>query len=87
MTTIEASAHSAIRAFVEHHICELNGLLPGAFQLSETELVRSGKPCGMYFCLNGPRQVRFVAIWERNTGSVIFYDSSGQRQKRLEFSS
>ena len=38
----------------------------------EKVLNRAGKPCGMYFCLQGPRAVRFTAIWETERNQVLF---------------
>jgi hypothetical protein len=42
-------------------------------------LNRSGRPCGIYFCLQGPRAVRFTAIWEIERNQVLFYGPSGER--------
>jgi hypothetical protein len=50
-----------------------------AFPLTEHVLIRAGEPCGMYFCIHGPRSVKFSAIWETDTNSVYFYASTGER--------
>jgi hypothetical protein len=48
--------------------------------------VRAGRPCGVYFCLHGPRSVKFSAIWDAENNYVLFYGSTGERfhKTRLE---
>jgi hypothetical protein len=47
--------------------------------MTERVLLRGGKPCGMYFCLHGPRATKFTAIWESDGNQVLFYGSRGER--------
>ena len=74
-----------LRTYVNHTICQHEQLEPGAFHLSQRVLVRLGKPCGMYFSLQGPRAVQLSAIFETDRNTVIFYDCTGERflQARL----
>jgi hypothetical protein len=51
----------------------------GAFELTEKVLRRQAGLCGMYFCLHGPRSVKFIAIWETDRNTVLFYGSGGER--------
>jgi hypothetical protein len=73
-----------LREYVSEILCEHNGLEVGAFPISERILVRRGKPCGIYFCLHGPRAVKFSAIWETQQNSVLFYGSGGERIGRTQ---
>ncbi len=68
-----------LREYVELTLCEHEQLEPGAFPLTEQVLMRSGRPCGVYFCLHGPRAVKFSAIWETDANTVLFYGCDGQR--------
>lgn len=68
-----------LRTYVHHILCQYDQLEAGAFRMTEQILLRNGKPCGLYFCLHGPRAVRFSAIWETQDNTVLFYDSSGER--------
>lgn len=68
-----------LRQYVNKTLCEHESLEPGAFRLSEQLLVRGGQPCGLYFCLHGPRAVLYSAIWETQRNTILFYDSSGSR--------
>lgn len=72
-----------LRGYVERTICAQNELEVGAFPLIERLLLRGGAPCGMYFCLHGPREVRLTAIWEMDRNTVLFYGSSGDRLAKV----
>lgn len=69
----------ALRSYVKETLCEYHHLQIGAFPMTERVLQRTGKPCGMYFCLHGPRAVKFTAIWETDRNHVIFYGATGER--------
>ncbi len=68
-----------LRKYVTETLCQIEQLAIDAFQVSEQILVRSGKPCGMYFCLHGPRAVKFSAIWETERNTILFYGATGER--------
>lgn len=73
-----------LRIFVNRTICDLEQLELGAFPISERVLLRRGKPCGIYFCLHGPRSVKFSAIWETEQHRILFYDAAGERYHRTQ---
>jgi hypothetical protein len=75
-----------LRQFVQETLCQHNGLEIGAFLITERVLVRGGNPCGVLFCLHGPRSVRFTAIWEIARNTILFYGSDGQRQHKVQAS-
>jgi len=75
-----------LRDYVNETLCRRYELQPNAFLLTERRLIRGGRPCGMYFCLHGPRQVRFTAIWENERNQVLFYDSGGERFQTTKLS-
>jgi hypothetical protein len=68
-----------LRNYVHQTICNQNELEPGAFQVTERILVRLKRPCGIFFCLHGPRSVKLTAIWETDRNTILFYNSSGER--------
>ena len=68
-----------LREYVNETICEHEQLEIGIFQMTERILTRGNRPCGLYFCVHGPRQVRFTAIWETDTNTILFYGASGER--------
>ncbi len=52
--------------------------------MTERILVRGGRPCGILFCLHGPRAVKLTAIWETDRNSVLFYSATGERMQRSQ---
>ncbi len=68
-----------LREFVNETICYHEQLEIGAFHMTERILTRGQSPCGIYFCIHGPRQVKFTAIWETDSNTVLFYGASGAR--------
>ena len=70
---------SELREYVNTTICTQYQFKSGAFRMTERVLLRAGKPCGIYFCLHGPRATKFVAIWDTDRNQVLFYGSRGER--------
>lgn len=68
-----------LRSYVNETLCSQYQLQTDAFHMTERILQRGGKPCGIYFCLHGPRAVRFSAIWETDRNRILFYGSAGER--------
>ena len=68
-----------LKEYVHKTICDQNELELGVFPFAQRVLARGGKPCGIFFCLYGPRSVKFTAIWEMERNTVLFYASSGER--------
>ena len=73
-----------LREYVYAILCEYHQLQVGAFQMTERMLVRGGKPCGVYFCLHGPRLLRFSAIWETDRNRILFYGAQGERFQKTQ---
>jgi hypothetical protein len=71
-----------LRHYVTETLCEHDQLEAGAFRMTERVLLRGSKPCGIFFCLHGPRAVKFSAIWEAQHNTVLFYSSSGERFRK-----
>ncbi len=78
-TRAEFHDYSQLRQFVSCTLCQQNDIELGVFQVTERLLTRRGRPCGMYFCLHGPRSVKLTAIWETERNTILFYGSTGQK--------
>jgi hypothetical protein len=74
-----------VRSFIHDELCNRNQLVPEAFPITERVLTKKGAPCGIFFCLHGPRSVRFTAVFDMSESRVLFYDSNGQRTGCHEF--
>ena len=68
-----------LRKYVHDTICDFNELESNVFEITERILIRRGNPCGIFFCLHGPRSVKLTAIWETDRNKILFYGSAGQR--------
>ena len=73
-----------VRSYINETICDRYQLQLDAFELTERVLLRSGTPCGVYYCLHGPRAVKFTAIWETDYNRILFYGSSGERFQKTQ---
>lgn len=73
-----------LREYINHTICNYEELEINAFHMTERILLRRGQPCGIFFCIHGPRQVKFTAIWETETNTILFYSSTGERYLRTQ---
>lgn len=83
-TTIQIPDVRALRNYIYEFICAQNQLEIGAFQMTERMLTRRGQPCGMLYCLHGPRNLRLTAVWETDRNTVLFYGSAGERQEQVQ---
>ena len=70
---------ATIRHYINQTLCERDKLEIDCFPLTERILLRNGKPCGIYYCLIGPRSLRLSAIWDTENGTILFYGSRGER--------
>ena len=83
-TCLQIQTLSELREYVNDIICNHEQLEVGVFHMTERILTRGGQPCGIYFCIHGPRQVKFSAIWETDSNTILFYGSSGERFLRTQ---
>jgi hypothetical protein len=60
-------------------LCAHDQLDPRQTPLHQARIVRSGKPCGLFFQVQGPRLLRTYAVWAGTEDRILFYDSTGVR--------
>lgn len=84
LTNPQFNTLSELRQYVNEILCDLYQLQLGAFQMTERILLRGGRPCGIFFCLHGPRQVKFTAIWETDRNRILFYGCTGERIQKIQ---
>jgi hypothetical protein len=73
-----------LRQYVSRILCQHDQLELGAFRITERLLVRRGRPCGIFFCLHGPRSLKVTAVWETERNTILFYNSTGERFHRTQ---
>ena len=74
-----------LRDHVRAVLCGRDRLDPAQTPLRQSLIKRAGRPCGLFFQVQGPRQVKTYAVWAGEEGKILFYDSQGLRfaQTRL----
>jgi hypothetical protein len=70
---------SALRDHIRALLCARDNLDPQQTPLHEALIKRGGRPCGLFFQVQGPRLVRNYAVWAGEENRLLFYDSSGAR--------
>ncbi len=68
-----------LRDFIYRWLCRREQLVEGVYQMTQRILWRRNRPCGVYFCLHGPRAVKFAVVWDLQRQVLLFYDPTGQR--------
>ena len=69
----------ALKAYVLKILCARDRLDPEQTVLGEFLILQSGKPCGVFFQVHGPRSLRTHAVWSSKENRILFYDSTGVR--------
>jgi hypothetical protein len=75
-----------LRAHVHKTLCQKNALDPTQTKLRDLVIKRSGKPCGLFFEVAGPRLLRTYAVWAGEEDRIFFYDNSGERYAEARLS-
>ena len=70
-----------LRLYVADTLGRLEMLKSDQFELTQQVFYRAQQPCGVLFCLHGPRALRLSAIWETEQNRILFYGSCGRRMQ------
>jgi hypothetical protein len=68
-----------LRSHVLKVLCEHDQLDPKQTPLHQALIKRKGRPCGLFFQVQGPRMVKTYAVWAGEEDRILFYDSTGTR--------
>jgi hypothetical protein len=68
-----------LRQYVRTTLCAHDQLDPVATPLRQAVINRSGRPCGLFFQVQGPRLLRTYAVWAGEEDRILFYDCTGLR--------
>src|SRR5262245_1925844 len=75
-----------LRKLVHEQLCSRDRLDPAATPLQSARVKRGGKPCGLWFQVDGPRLMKAYAIWIGPENRIVFYDSAGERFDEMRLS-
>jgi hypothetical protein len=68
-----------LHQYVLTTLCAHDQLDPAQTPLHRAVIKRSGRPCGLFFQVQGPRLLRTYAVWAGEEDRILFYDCSGLR--------
>jgi hypothetical protein len=68
-----------LRRHVLQVLCAKDNLDPAQTPLYQGVITRKGRPCGLFFQIQGPRMLRTYAVWAGDENRILFYDSTGTR--------
>ena len=68
-----------LRQHVLETLCKHDHLDPEQAPFYQGLVTRRGRACGLFFQVQGPRQVRTYALWAGEENRILFYDVSGHR--------
>ena len=75
-----------LRQHVLQLLCAHDRLDPLQTPLHEAVIMRAGRPCGLFFQVEGPRLLRTHAVWAGEEARLFFYDSTGHRFAEVRLS-
>jgi hypothetical protein len=70
---------SDLRRHVLETLCRHDNLDPNQTPLHQAVIKRSGRACGLFFQVKGPRMLKTYAVWAGEENKILFYDSTGGR--------
>lgn len=68
-----------LKRHVHETLCQHDRLDPHQTPLNLSVIKRSGRSCGLFFQVHGPRLLKTYAVWAGDENRVLFYDSTGLR--------
>lgn len=68
-----------LRQHVLLTLCNHDRLDPQQAVVHQGIIRRSGRSCGLFFQVNGPRLLKSYAVWAEAENRILFYDSCGVR--------
>ena len=75
-----------LQDYVLNILCQNDNLDPDQTPLEQALITRHGRPCGLYFQVQGPRLLKNYAIWAGEENRIIYYNSSGERVAETKLS-
>lgn len=78
-TVVSLPTLEDLRRHVLQTLCAQDRLDPTRTLLRQAVIKRSGRACGLFFQVQGPRMLKTYAVWAGEENRILFYDSTGLR--------
>jgi hypothetical protein len=85
-TVAAAPTPDALHHLVHQTLCGRDGLELAQTPLLRGVIQRAGRPCGLFYQIEGPRLLKSFAVWAGEENRILFYDSAGVRFAELRLS-
>src|SRR5262249_59465715 len=76
----------ALRRHVHVSLCSRDHLDPNQAPLAEAVITRAGRPCGLFFHVQGPPLLKAYALWAGEENRILYYNSGGERVGEVRLS-
>jgi hypothetical protein len=83
---VALASFAELSKYVRAALCEQDALDPNQTPFFRSVVRRGGRPWGVVFHVEGPRQLRTSAVWAAAEDRIVFYDSTGQRVREVRLS-
>jgi hypothetical protein len=80
---VDLASFAEVSEYVRAALCEQDALDPSQTPFFRTLVRRGGRPWGVVYHAEGPRQLRTSAVWAAGEDRIVFYDSTGQRVREV----
>ena len=74
LPTLETLRHHVLQA-----LCRTDNLDPEQTPLHQALITRRGRPCGLFFQVQGPRLLKNYAVWSCDENRILYYNCAGER--------
>ena len=78
-TTASLPSLDSLREHVLQTLCRRDHLDVQQTPLHQSVINRAGRPCGVFFQVQGPRMLRCYAVWTWSERRILFYNGAGER--------
>jgi hypothetical protein len=75
-----------LRRHVLFILCKHDQLDPSQTSINQAMIMRRGRPCGLFFQIQGPRLLKTYAVWAGEENRILFYDCTGARFAEIRLS-
>jgi hypothetical protein len=76
---VSLPTYDDLRRHVRETLCRHDQLDPTNTPMNQALILRKGRPCGLFFQVQGPRLLKTYAVWAGEENRILFYDSTGMR--------
>ena len=78
-TVVALPTLDELRRHVLQTLCAHDQLDATQTPLHHAVITRQGRPCGLFFQVQGPRLLKTYAVWAGEENRILFYNSTGLR--------